>query len=49
MHDQVHANNLRFNQVCRFKRPMEVVEATDISASKKRSTLKAWWEDERAL
>jgi hypothetical protein len=49
MHDQVHANKPLFNQSGRFKRPMDVVEATDISASEKRSILRAWEEDERAL
>ena len=33
----------------RFKRPMDVVEATGIPLSEKLSILKAWEEDERAL
>ena len=49
MHDQVHANKSGFNQVGRFKRPMDVVEATDISASENLSILKARKEDECAL
>jgi len=49
MHDQAHANKSQINQVGRFKRPMDVVEATGILPSEKLSILKAWEEDERAL
>ena len=44
-----HANKSRFDQVGRFKRPMDVVEATCIPVSEKLSILKAWEGDERAL
>jgi hypothetical protein len=49
MPDQAHTNKSRFNQGSRFKRPMDVVEATGIPATEKLSILKAWAEDERAL
>jgi len=35
--------------VTKFKRPMDVVDATGISAGEKLSILKAWETDERAL
>jgi hypothetical protein len=46
MPDQAHTNKSRFNQGSRFKRPMDVVEATGIPATEKLSILKAWEEDE---
>ena len=49
MHDQVHAGKATLNPVGRFKRPMDVVEATGIPAGEKLSILKAWEADERAL
>jgi hypothetical protein len=49
MHDQVQASQLTLNSVGRFKRPMDVVEATGIPPSQKLSILKAWEADERAL
>jgi hypothetical protein len=48
MHDHVNARNAKY-AVDRFKRPMDVVEATGISAGEKLSILKAWEADERAL
>jgi hypothetical protein len=48
MHDQLHAAKATLNSG-RFKRPMDVVEATGIPASDKLSILNAWEEDERAL
>jgi len=48
MYDQ-----LRFGEMldprCRFKRPMDVVEATCIPADERFFILKAWEADERAL
>ena len=49
MHDQVHAGKVTLSEVGRFKRPMDVVEATGISASEKLSILRTWEADERAL
>ena len=49
MHDQMHAGKATLSQVGRFKRPMDVVEATGIPVSEKLSNLKAWQADERAL
>ena len=48
MRDQAHANKSRFDEVGRYKRPMDVVEATGIPVSEKLSILKAGEEDERA-
>jgi hypothetical protein len=49
MHDQAHVGTARPNPTDRFKRPMDVVEATSIPAGEKLSILKAWEADERAL
>jgi hypothetical protein len=49
MHDQLHAGKATASPVARFKRPMDVVEATSIQAGEKLSILKNWEEDERAL
>ena len=49
MHDQYNAGNATLKPLVRFRRPMDVVEATDIPASEKLSILKAWEVDERAL
>ena len=49
MHDQLHAGKATPTPGGRFKRPMDVVEATGIPASQKLSILKAWEADERAL
>ena len=46
MHDQVHAGKATLSPVGRFKRPMDVVEATGISASEKLSILRTWEADE---
>jgi len=49
MHDQVHAGKATLSSTGRFKRPMDVVEATDVTVSEKLSILRAWETDERAL
>src|SRR5262249_3863759 len=49
MLDQVPVGKVRLNPTSRFKRPMDVVEASSISASEKLAILKAWEIDERAL
>jgi hypothetical protein len=49
MHDQMHASKATLNSVGKFKRPMDVVEATGIPPSQKLSILTAWEADERAL
>ena len=49
MHDQIHAGRAALTPVGRFKRPMDVIEATGIPVSQKLSILKAWEADERAL
>jgi hypothetical protein len=49
MNDQVHLGRTRLNSTCRFKRPMEVVEAAGIPTEAKFSILEAWQADERAL
>ena len=49
MYDQVHFRKATLDPAARFKRPMDVVEATGIPASEKLSILKAWEVDERAL
>jgi len=49
MHDQVHVGKVRLNPAGRFRRPMDVVEATGIPFVEKLSILKAWEADERAL
>ena len=49
MHDQLYASKATLTPVGRFKRPMDVVEATGIPASQKLFILKAWEADERAL
>ena len=49
MYDQVHSGKATLNPGGRFKRPMDVVEATGIPAGEKLSILKAWEADERAL
>ena len=49
MYHQVHAAKSKRNSLGRFKRPMDVVEATGIPATEKLSILKAWEADERAL
>ena len=48
MHDQVYVGKARLNPAGRFRRPMDVVEATGIPAIEKLSILKAWEADERA-
>jgi len=49
MHDQAHLEKQRVDSAGRFKRPMDVVNATDIGAQEKFTILKAWEADERAL
>jgi hypothetical protein len=49
MHHHVHVAKANRNAPGRFKRPMDVVEATGIPAIEKLSILKAWEADERAL
>ena len=49
MHDQLHVGKARSNPGCRFRRPMDVVEAIGIPVAEKRAILKAWEADERAL
>lgn len=49
MHHHAHAAKATFNLIGRFKRPMDVVEATGIPVMEKLSILKAWEADERAL
>jgi hypothetical protein len=49
MHDQLYASKQTLTPVGRFKRPMDVVEATGIPASQKLFILKGWEADERAL
>ena len=49
MHHHVHAAEAEYNSPGRFKRPMDVVEATSIPATDKLTILKAWEADERAL
>jgi hypothetical protein len=46
---QHHVHAAKANSLGRFKRPMDVVEATGIPAIEKLSILKAWEADERAL
>src|SRR5262245_57143977 len=46
---QHHVHDAKANPVGRFKRPMDVVEATGIPAIEKLSILKAWEADEHAL
>ena len=49
MYDQVHLGRAKLDPAARFKRPMDVVEATGIPAGEKLCILKAWAADERAL
>jgi len=49
MLDELHVGRARVNPRGRFRRPMDVVEATGIPVAEKRSILKAWEVDERAL
>ncbi len=49
MPDQVHAGMARLNPAKRFGHPMDVVEASAISADEKLAILAAWEMDERAL
>ena len=49
MYDQVHFGKTTLNSEGKFKRPMDVVEATGIPTGEKLSILKAWEADERAL
>jgi len=49
MHHQLRVVRSRSNLGGRFGRPMDVVEATGISVAEKRSILRAWEADERAL
>ncbi len=49
MSDQVHAGMARLNPARRFRHPMDVVEASAISADEKLAILEAWQMDERAL
>jgi len=49
MYDQVHLDRARLNPASRFSRPMDVVNAKDITAREKFIILKAWEADERAL
>jgi len=49
MHDKVQVGKASFNPVGRFRRPMDVVEATGIPTVEKLSILRAWEADERAL
>ena len=49
MHHHAHVAKATFNRIGRFKRPMDVVEATGIPVMEKLSILKAWEADERAL
>jgi hypothetical protein len=49
MHDQLYGSKATLTPVGRFKRPMDVVEATGVPASQKLLILKAWEADERAL
>jgi hypothetical protein len=49
MYDQVLLGKAKLGQAGRFKRPLDVVEATGISAGEKLSILEAWEVDERAL
>ena len=48
MYDQVHFGKGTLNPGARFKRPMDVIDATGIPAGEKLSILKAWEADERA-
>jgi hypothetical protein len=49
MYNQVHLGTAKFDQAGRFKRPLDVVEATGMSLGEKLSILKTWEVDERAL
>jgi hypothetical protein len=49
MHDQIHAGAARPSPAGKFKRPMDVVEASGIPAGERLAILKAWEADERAL
>ena len=49
MHHQVQVDWTSLNTTERFRRPMDVVEATGISIAEKLSILRAWEVDERAL
>ena len=49
MYHQVHFSKATLNPAGRFRRPMDVVEATGIPLGEKLSLLKAWEVDERAL
>ena len=49
MNDQLHQGMADLNPAGRFKRPMDVVDATGISIETKFSILEAWEADERAL
>jgi hypothetical protein len=49
MYDQQQIANAPLNPAARFKRPMEVVHARNMTAAEKLAILRAWEIDERAL
>lgn len=49
MHDEVQVAGASRNSAGRFRRPMDVVEATGISIAEKLAILRAWEADELAL
>lgn len=49
MYDQEHLGKATLNPARRFRRPIDVVEAVGMTAIEKRTILKAWEADERAL
>jgi hypothetical protein len=49
MGDHANIEKAKLNPASEFKRPMNVVAASDIAAAEKLAILKAWEVDERAL
>lgn len=49
MYDKKQIDAAKLNPSSLFKRPMDVVEASDMPASAKLAVLRAWEADERAL
>jgi hypothetical protein len=49
MDDDDHIAKAKLNPAGEFKRPMDVVGASDITAADKLAVLRAWEVDERAL
>jgi hypothetical protein len=49
MYDQEYIEKAELNPASEFRRPMNVVAASDIAAAEKLAILRAWEADERAL